>query len=235
MPSQEDLFGAYALPSRAEARVRMNFVQSADGAATLGDRSGPLGGDTDRALMQVLRTMADVIVVGAGTVRAEGYGGMTVSQEHSAWRAHHGLPAQPALAVVSRRLDLEPDDPFFAEAASRPVVVTSGAAPLARRRELDAVADVIECGEETVDLHAMIAEFVARGWTQVLCEGGPHLFGDLLDAALVDEVCLTLAPRFVGGSAGRIARGAPEADRRFLLAHAIPDDEGFVFLRYTAR
>src|SRR6187402_463068 len=122
MPSEEDLFEAYALPSPAATRVRMNFVQSADGAATVDGRSGPLGGDTDRALMQVLRTMADVIVVGAGTVRAEGYGGMTVSQEHSAWRTHHGLSAQPALAVVSRWLDLEPDDPFFAEAASRPVV-----------------------------------------------------------------------------------------------------------------
>ena len=113
--------------------------------------------------------------------------------------------------------------------------MTSGAAPLARRRALAAVADVIECGEETVDLPAMLAAFAARGWTQVLCEGGPHLFGDLLDAGLVDEVCLTLAPRFVGGSAGRIARGAPEADRRFTLAHAITDDEGFVLLRYTAR
>ncbi len=81
----------------------------------------------------------------------------------------------------------------------------------------------------------MLAQFAERGWTQVLCEGGPHLFGALLDAGLVDEVCLTLAPRFVGGSAGRIARGAPEADRRFALAHAIPDDEGFVFLRYTRR
>ena len=69
----------------------------------------------------------------------------------------------------------------------------------------------------------------------MLCEGGPHLFGDLLEAGLVDEVCITLAPRFVGGPAGRIARGAPEADRPFTLAHAITDDEGFVLLRYTAR
>src|SRR6187431_748722 len=105
----------------------MNFVQSADGAATLGGRSGPLGGETDRALMQVLRTMADVIVVGAGTVRAEGYGGLAVSPAHSAWRTQHSLPAQPALAVVSGRLDLEPEDPFFAEAVGRPVIVTSTA------------------------------------------------------------------------------------------------------------
>ena len=93
---------------------------------------------------------------------------------------------------------------------------------------------MLECGEESVDLHAMLTGFAARGWTRVLCEGGPHLFGDLLEAGLVDEVCITLAPRFVGGSAGRIARGAPEIDRRFTLAHAITDDEGFVLLRYTA-
>src|SRR6478609_1823042 len=139
MPSQADLFEAYALPSRTEIRVRINFVESADGAATLDGRSGALGGATDRTLMQVLRTMADVIVVGAGTVRAEGYGGVTVSAEHSAWRTHRGLPAQPALAVVSRHLDLEPDAPFFTEAVGRPVIVTSGAAPVARRRALAAV------------------------------------------------------------------------------------------------
>ena len=84
------------------------------------------------------------------------------------------------------------------------------------------------------DLAAVLEEFTRRGWTQVLCEGGPHLFGDLLDAGLVDEVCLTLAPRFVGGDAGRIAQGAGESDRRFALAGVVTDDEGFAFLRYAA-
>ena len=71
-PTRDELFDAYALPDRDARRVRMNFIESADGAVTLGGRSGALGGETDRAVMQVLRTMADVLMIGAGTVRAEG-------------------------------------------------------------------------------------------------------------------------------------------------------------------
>ena len=235
MPTRDELLAAYALPDRGAPRLRMNFVSSADGAVVLQGRSGTLGGATDRLLMQVLRTLADVILVGAGTVRVEGYGGTAVSESDAAWRVARGLPPQPGLAVVSRALDLEPGHPFFAEAVVRPVVVTCADSPAGRREELAEVADVLVCGEETVDLTAMRAAFADRGWTQTLCEGGPHLFGALLDAGLVDEVCLTLAPRFVGGAARRIVQGAAEADRRFALAGALSDDDGFVFLRYATR
>jgi riboflavin biosynthesis pyrimidine reductase len=214
----------------------MNFVESADGATALDGRSGPLGGETDRTAMQVLRTMADVVLVGAGTVRVEGYGGVAVSERDSRWRVEHGLTSQPELAIVSGALGLEPADAVFSRAAGRPVVVTSAGAPQSRRTALQPVADVMVCGDgPAVDLGAMLAAFAVRGWTQVLCEGGPHLFGALLDADLVDEVCLTLAPRFAGGAAGRIVQGAAERDRRFALAHALTDDEGFVLLRYLAR
>ncbi|GAA1966626.1 pyrimidine reductase family protein [Microbacterium deminutum] len=234
MPTRQELYAAYELPDRSRSRVRMNFVESADGAATLEGRSGPLGGEGDRDLMQVLRAMADVVVVGAGTVRAEGYSSVDVAGADAGWRRTKGVEPQPAFAVVSRALNLEPDAPVFAEADRPPVVVTCAGAPTAARTALEAVAEVMVCGDgDTVDLGAMLAGFAERGWTQVLCEGGPHLFGTLLDGGLVDEVCLTIAPRFVGGSAGRIARGAPESDRRFALAHALTDDEGFVFLRYV--
>ncbi|MEN2740288.1 pyrimidine reductase family protein [Microbacterium sp. X-17] len=232
-PSRADLFAAYALPGRDAVRVRVNFVESADGAVTLGGRSGALGGTTDRAVMQVLRTMADVVVIGAGTMRAEGYGGVELGAEDAAWRPDRGLPPQPRMAVVSRALDLDPGHPFFADAVVRPVVVTCAAAPPERRAALERVADVMVCGVDTVVLREMLAAFAARALTQVLCEGGPHLFGALLDAGLVDEVCVTVAPRFVGGTAGRIVQGAPEADRRFALAGSFADDDGFVFLRYA--
>lgn len=235
MPTREDLFAAYAVPDRGRTRVRMNFVESADGAVTLGGRSGALGGETDRTLMHVLRTIADVVLVGAGTVRVEGYGGIRVGDEDVAWRRDKGLADQPALAIVSGGLRLEPTDDVFAEAVARPVVVTTDAAARARGGLLVPVADVMACGEGSVDLAAMLEEFAARGWTQVLCEGGPHLFGTLLDAGVVDEVCVTVAPRFVGGGAGRIVQGARESDRRFALARVVTDDEGFAFLRYTAR
>jgi len=216
MISDDELRRAYALDDRSTPRVRMNFVSSADGAVTLDGRSGTLGGDTDRALMQVLRELTDVVLVGAGTVRAEGYAGVT-----------------PRLAIVSARLELSPDDPVFAEASVRPLVVTSAASPAGRREALDAVADVIVCGDVGVDLALMVRELASRGMPQILCEGGPHLFGSVLDAGVVDELCLTMAPRLVGGVAGRIAQGAAEEDRPFGLRSVLHDDDGFVFLRYA--
>ncbi|GAA5203037.1 pyrimidine reductase family protein [Microbacterium jejuense] len=234
MPTRSELFDAYALHGRDGSRVRMNFVSSADGAGTLGGRSGALGGPTDRALMQVLRAMADVVLVGAGTVRAEGYGGVRVSADDVEWRRSRGMEDQPALAVVSGQLHLDPGDPVFAEAMRRPVVVTTDAAANARGAVFEPVATVMACGTDTVDLGMMLDAFARRGWTQVLCEGGPHLFGALLAGGLVDEVCVTIAPRFVGGEAGRIVQGVAEGDRRFALAGVVTDDEGFAFLRYAA-
>jgi riboflavin biosynthesis pyrimidine reductase len=234
MPSRDELFAAYALPDRERTRVRMNFVESADGAVTIRGRSNGLGGDTDRSAMQVLRAMADVVLVGAGTVRAEGYGDMRVGDDDVAWRREQGLDDQPALAIVSGGLRLEPGDSVFADAVERPVVVTTDVSARARGRAFAAVADVLPAGPEIIDLSAMLGAFAGRGWTQVLCEGGPHLFGSLLDAGLVDEVCVTVAPRFVGGAAGRIVQGARESDRRFALAGVVTDGEGFALLRYTA-
>lgn len=216
MISADDMRRAYALQDRSTPRVRMNFVASADGAVTLDGRSGTLGGPADRALMQVLRDMTDVVLVGAGTVRAEGYAGVT-----------------PRLAIVSARLQLSPDDPALAEASVRPLVVTSAAAPEARRAALEEVADVLVCGRTHVDLALMVRELASRGMPQILCEGGPHLFGSLLDADVVDELCLTISPQLVGGTAGRIAQGAAETDRGFGLRSVLHDDEGFVFLRYA--
>ena len=134
---------------------------------------------------------------------------------------------------MSGGLHLDPADTVFAEAVRRPVIVTTDAAAAADGGRFESVASVMACGEADVDLAAMLDAFARRGWTQVLCEGGPHLFGALLEADLVDEVCVTLAPRFVGGQAGRIVQAAAEADRRFALVSVVADDEGFVFLRYS--
>ncbi|WP_052226467.1 pyrimidine reductase family protein [Microbacterium mangrovi] len=232
MPTRSELLDAYALPDRARPRIRVNFITSADGAVTLGGRSGPLGGATDRTLVQVLRTMADVVLVGAGTVRAEGYGGLRVADEDARWRRAHGLADPPALAVVSGTLDLDPHDAVFADAVRRPVVLTTQAAAAARGRLFADVADVVVGGASTVDLPAVVSLLASRGWTQTLCEGGPTLFGAMLDAGLVDEVCLTVAPRFVGGDATRIVRAAAEADREFGVAGILHDDDGFLFVRY---
>lgn len=230
--TRDGLLEAYALADRVTPRVRMNFVMSLDGAVTVEGRSGGLGDASDHLAMQVIRTLADVVLVGAGTVRAEGYGGMRVDEADAAWRRSHGLADQPRIAVVSSRLDLVPEHPFFARATERPVVVTHDAAPAARREALGEVADVITCGHDAVDVGVMVRSLAERGMPQVLCEGGPHLFGSLVEADLVDELCLSLSPTIVGGDAGRMVRGASELRRRMRLVHALPAGD-LLLLRYA--
>ncbi|UOE46116.1 pyrimidine reductase family protein [Agromyces larvae] len=226
------LVDAYAIEDRTTPRVRMNFVMSLDGAVTVDDRSGGLGDASDRLAMGVLRSLADLVLVGLGTVRAEGYGGVRVGREGVAWRREHGLPDQPRIGVVSRELDIDPGHPFFTEAVTRPIVLTHAGAPAARREALGAVADVLVCGEASVDLGEALAVLARAGLAQVLCEGGPHLFGSLLEADLVDELCLSLSPTLVGGVAGRIVQGAPEAPREMRLVHALPAGD-LLLLRYA--
>lgn len=230
---RSEMHVAYALPDRDIPRVRVNFVASLDGAVTLEGRSGGLGGDDDRLVMGVLRAMADVVVVGAGTVRAEGYGGVRLARQNVDWRLANGLAPTVPLAVVSASLDLDPRHPFFSRARTRPLVIAPASAPAGRRDALAEVADVLVCGDTAVEPRSMIDALAERGMTQVLSEGGPQLFGDLVAADAVDELCLTLSPSIVGGGAGRIVSGAPEASRRMRLVHAIPAAD-FVFLRYAA-
>ena len=218
---------------RADAAFcRVNMISSLDGAATLRGRSGTLGDDQDQRLMSVLRSHADVVLVGSGTVAAEGYGGAAVADADAAWRTARGRDPQPRFAVVSSRLTLEPHHPFFAEAVARPLVVTSASAPRSRREALAEVADVVIAGEARVDLAAALAELAARGLRSVLSEGGPGLFGALAEADLVDDACVTLSPLLVAGDASRIAASAREVAHRMRLVHAIPGDR-MLFLRYA--
>ena len=225
------LLERYALPDRSTARVRLNFVASLDGAATVDGVSGGLGTPADRAVFDTLRVLTDVILVGAGTVRAEGYTGPLVSEADAAWRAAHTLPPQPPLAIVSGRLDLDPGHPLFAGAPTRPIVVTHAGSPPERRSALAAVADVLVCGDEQVDPKLVVAALAARGLPQILCEGGPSLVGALIDANAVDELCLTLSPLLEGGAAGRIAHGGA-ASRPMRLLHALSEGDTLL-LRYA--
>ncbi|MCK8609940.1 pyrimidine reductase family protein [Agromyces sp. C10] len=215
----------------AAAFCRVNMVASLDGAATLGGRSGSLGDHEDQRLLSVLRSHADVVLVGAGTVEAEGYGGAAVVDADAAWRTARGREPQPRFAVVSSRLGLPPRHPFFTDAVARPLVVTSEHAPADRRAALAEVADVIVSGEHRVDLGGALDELAARGMPSVLCEGGPGLYGALAEADLVDETCLTLSPTIVAGDAPRTASSAHEVARRMRLVHAIAG-ERMLFLRY---
>lgn len=232
LPPRAELIEHYRVVDRAGPRVRVNFIASLDGAATVDGLSGGLNNADDKMVFETLRLLTDVILVGAGTVRTEGYGGIRLSADDAAWRVRAGLAAQPPLAVVSGRLDLDPGHPLFAEAATRPIVLTHAAAPADRRAALAEVADVIVCGTEEVDARRVVAALAERGLPQILCEGGPHLFGSLVEADIVDELCLSLSPVLEGGLAGRIAVGDTVAARAMELLHVLRAGD-MLFLRYA--
>jgi riboflavin biosynthesis pyrimidine reductase len=138
------------------------------------------------------------------------------------------------MVVVSRSLDLDPAQEIFSDAPTRPIVLTHAASPAGRRRAAAEVAEVIVTGDHEVDLAAALAELHARGATQVLSEGGPHLLGALTAADLVDELCLTVSPLLAGGTAGRIATGPAGPPRALSLRHVLAGDD-MLFLRYARK
>lgn len=229
--ADDEIAELYAVPDRSKSWLRVNFVSSLDGAATHDGRSGGLGSPADRRVFDLLRRLADVIVVGAGTVRVEGYRGMRLDDGSAAWRVAHGLAAQPVFAVVSARLDLDPA--IFTGNPVRPLVLTGTAAPAGKRAALAEVADVIDCGETRVDSRLMLDALAERGLTQVHSEGGPHLLGTMIEEGTIDELCLTLSPRLEGGIARRITDGHAATPTDMTLAHVLVADDGTLLLRHT--
>ncbi|MDT7579181.1 MAG: hypothetical protein QOK35_445 [Pseudonocardiales bacterium] len=211
----------YAWPDAPS--VRVNFVSSLDGAVTVDGRSGGLGTAADKAVFGLLRELADVVLVGAGTVRAENYGG--------ARRPTRGRTTPPPIAVVTGSADLDPGSRLFTDTVVPPLVLTVGSAPAARRAALAAAGgEVVVLPGLTPD--ALLAELVGRGLHRVLCEGGPSLFGALLAADAVDELCLTVSPLLAGGDAGRIAHGPPGTPARPMTLDGVLHAEDALLLRY---
>lgn len=240
----EQLLARYAVPEEGPW-VRINFVESLDGAVTRDGRSGGLGGAGDQRVFGLLRRLADVVLVGAGTARAEGYAGMRVGDRSAAWRLDHGEAAHPVLALVSGRLDLDPASPIFTDAPRRPIVYTVAASEggdgdrrAERRAALAEVADLVDAGRSdepgSVDPRRVRDDLVARGLRRIHAEGGPSLFGAALVAGVVDELCLTLAPTLEAGAAGRIAHATAAAPTGMTLDGVLrAGDE--LLLRYRRR
>jgi riboflavin biosynthesis pyrimidine reductase len=215
--------------------VRLNMIASVDGAASLDGRSGALGGPADKALFAVLRSLADVIVVGAGTIRAEGYGPVRLEEAARERRRRWGLSAVPPIAVITRTCRLEWASPFFTEAEERPLVLTVATATAADRERAAEVADVIIAGQAEVDLVQAVGALAGRGHDNVLSEGGPAVAAELAAAGLLDELCLTVSPLLAGGDGHRILAGPALAPPGPLeLVHVLEAD-GYLFLRYRRR
>jgi riboflavin biosynthesis pyrimidine reductase len=227
---------AYPDPGASTAArpwVRANMIASADGAAWLGGRAGGLSGAADRMVFAALRSMADVILVGAGTARAERYRPVRDTEVWS--RLRRGRTATPPIAVLSRELALDLQAPLLAAAPphARTIVLTTEAAPADRRAAAARHAEVIVTGDDLVTAAAAMDALAARGLTRVLAEGGPRMLGRIAAETLLDEICLTFSPMLVGGDAGRIlaATAWPGAPARLTLAHVL-EDEGHLLCRY---
>lgn len=232
--TDDDLVRLYAIPDGSGPHVRLNFVTSPDGAATVAGLSAGLQTPGDNRLFALLRDLADVVLVGAGTIRDEGYGALRPGAGRRERRRALGRAEVPVLGVVSGRLDLDPGAEMFAKAPVRPVVVTHGNAERGRREALAEVADVVVAGADQVDLPAAMAALADRGLRRILCEGGPALFGSLLAAGSVDELCLTVTPRLVGEGPRRIVAGPPIPAPVPVHLAGLLEEDGALFCRYTA-
>lgn len=237
-PAEVDPTAAHAAAHRPAPADRpwvlLNMVASVDGATAIDGVSGGLGGPADKAVFRAIRAVADVIVVAAGTARAEGYGPPRTSAEDQAVRVGRGQTPYPRLALVTRSLDLDPTSPMFAEAPEPPLVFTVASAPDDRRRALAEVAEVVDLPGDGVDPVDLLADLHRRGHRVALAEGGPSLNAQLVAAGVVDEVDLSLSPKLVGGTSSRVALGGLEHPADLDLAH-LWEADGLLFARYVRR
>ncbi len=207
----------YADPSRTAHDGRpwlyLVMIASADGATAVDGASGPLGSAGDKAVFSTLRDKADMVLVGAATVRAE----------------HYGPPrrADLRIAVVSRALDIDWESSLMT--SDRVLIVTTETA--------GPVPDhipTIRTGEHDVDLAAALRELHRLGADIVMAEGGPSISGQLIAQGLVDELALTLSPALVAGTSARIAHGPLTVFTNLSLVHVLEED-GTLFLRYRTQ
>ncbi|MFE0101966.1 pyrimidine reductase family protein [Streptomyces sp. NPDC059009] len=226
--------GDVSAGSAARAWLRANMVSTLDGAAQHDGRSQPISTATDMRIFGTLRGLADVVVVGAETVRQEGYRPARARDAFAQRRAAAGQSAVPAIAVVSASLELDFSLPLFVSPLVPTLVVTGAAAPADRVAAAEkAGAVVVFAGEGAgADPARVVAALAGRGLTRLLTEGGPRMLGQFVAAGVLDELCLTVSPMLVAGDAQRIAGGpAMAVPERFGLAGVL-EEAGFLYTRY---
>jgi riboflavin biosynthesis pyrimidine reductase len=231
-----------------------NFVASLDGVVALGTGRNAGGGvisgfsDPDRFVMGLLRAAADVIVMGSGTAGGTSSASWTPAHVHPAsgpafvaWRAAMGLQPQPTVVIVTATGDVTVGRDGWNDPNVPIVVATTGAGAarlggtdLARHVAIEPIARGDRVGPD--DIAGLCASLGAR---LVLCEGGPHLMGDLVAGDLVDELFLTVAPQLVGHVDGRLGLvegvGLPAEDARWYELASVKRSGDHLFLRHRRR
>jgi riboflavin biosynthesis pyrimidine reductase len=213
-----------------DRHVRVNMVASVDGGTTVGGTSASLGGAADHETFMTIRSSADVIVVGAATMRDEHYGPARLDERRRRARLARGQTPVPPIAVITRSAGLDWHAPFFTEAEVPPLIVTVGTAP----HPPAGVADlVIAETDGQVDFGVALDQLVKRGYRNVLVEGGPTINGEFAATGAVDELCLTISPRVVVGSSRRVFAGADLAAALRLTLASVVMAESFLLVRYV--
>lgn len=236
LPTAEAEFDVETLLSRADRLppphrpwVMANMVMSIDGAHSVEGRSRGLASAADRRVFHTLRAAADVILVAAGTARAERYGRPATWPELLGPRRAMGLADSPRLAVISRSARIPEDQPFLDGDGDVPLLLHPDAADLS---SLPGGVEPRLAGRgAAVDLDSALAGLRADGVEQVMCEGGPTLLGQLHEADLIDELFVTISPQLVGGLALGLLGPVAETPRRFTLHRAL-EEEGNLLLTY---
>jgi riboflavin biosynthesis pyrimidine reductase len=216
--------------------VRGNMIVSLDGGATDDGKAGGLAGRGDRAVFSLMRHAADVILVGASTVRIENYSGAQLPVAARQARQRRGQAEVPPIAVVTRSGDLDPSALLFTRTEVPPLILTSARTVEDTRSRLGAVAEVIDASgadPNSADPAVILTVLGERGLVRVLTEGGPLFLGSLIENGLMDELCLTVAPILVGGASKRIVTGLGHVHTKMRRAHLLADDDGYLYTRYV--
>ncbi|MFD5252796.1 pyrimidine reductase family protein [Streptomyces bobili] len=236
--SLDEIADAYAYPEprpgEPVAWLRANMVSTLDGAAQHDGRSQPISSATDMRVFGTLRALADVVIVGAETVRQEQYRPARARAEFAERREAAGQGAAPAIAIVSASLDLDFSLPLFTSPLVPTLILTGAAAAPDRVAAAEkAGARVVTAGDGMgVEPARAVRALAGLGHTRLLTEGGPRLLGQLVAAGVLDELCLTVSPMLTAGGAQRIAGGpAVAVPQRFALVSLLEED-GFLYSRY---
>jgi riboflavin-specific deaminase-like protein len=211
--------------------VVANFVSSLDGRSSVTGISGGLSDTGDRAMFWTLRGAVDAILVGTGTLESERYGRMIKDPALRARRRERGLRAEPLACILTRSGRLPLEIPLFSEPEAHVIVFTGDEIELGGS---SASVEVVRLPPAELDFaHALshlASEYNVRA---LLCEGGPSVLSALLREGVLDELCLTLAPKLVGGGTATSITAGPELPE---LAQArlagVIEHQGTLFLRY---
>jgi riboflavin biosynthesis pyrimidine reductase len=236
---EDRLTDVYAYPEVLRSCwVRGNMIASLDGGATTDGKSGGLGGPGDRAVFALMRQLADVILVGAGTVRAENYSGAQFSPGRRQARQRRGQAEVPPIAVLTNSAMLDHDARLFTRTDVPPLILTCADAVGDATRRLGSVAEIIDASgprPDRADTALALKALADRGLLRVLVEGGPGILGTLIEHDLLDELCMTVAPLLVGGTAQRIATGPGQMHTQMRRGHLLTDEAGYLYARYVKR